>query len=103
MSRLVAASAETESVAEITLEAMSFSCFTCASVHFCKNEMISLWFSSLHEAESHETWDWKVSKDSEAVRKEEIDLSVVLINRIESSKLCKEEEFKVERISRAAK
>ena len=43
--------------------------------------------------------DWKVSKGSEAVRREEMDCSAVLMNRMESRTLWKEADFKEERIS----
>ena len=43
--------------------------------------------------------EWKVSKGSEAVRREEMDCSAVLMNRMESRTLWKEADFKEERIS----
>ena len=81
------------------LDAVSVSCFTCVSAQFCKSETSSLRTSSLQEAASQEMREWKVSKGSEAVRREEMDCSAVLMNRMESRTLWKEADFKEERIS----
>lgn len=99
ISRFVDASEDTESVAEITVDAVSVSCFTCVSAQVCKSETSSLRASSLQEAASQEMREWKVSKGSEAVRREEMDCSAVLMNRMESRTLWKEADFKEERIS----